>query len=65
MKAKNLTEYLAQSRLTQRALARALGISPSHLCDMLAGRRQPSLTVAVRIEQMTGVPIAALVRKAA
>lgn len=37
----------------QRDLADALGISQPHLSLLLAGRKRPSLDLAVRIEQVT------------
>jgi plasmid maintenance system antidote protein VapI len=38
----------------QRDLAEAFGISQPHLSLLLAGKKRPSLELAVRIEQMTG-----------
>ncbi len=43
----------------QRELAEAFGISRPHLSLLLAGKKRPSLELAVRIEQMTdgAVPV--------
>jgi DNA-binding XRE family transcriptional regulator len=41
---------------TQTALARHLGINVSTLNDILHGRKTPSLTLALKIESVTGIP---------
>ena len=48
--------YLAQHDMTQQDLADQLLIAPSHLSSILAGRETPSLSLAVAIEQLTGIP---------
>jgi transcriptional regulator with XRE-family HTH domain len=42
---------------TQRWLAGELGIAESTLSDVLRHRHQPSLTVALSLERITGVPV--------
>ena len=51
--------YLTETGRTQRALAAQLGISPSHLSEIVSGRKRPSLDVAFDIERATGgmVPV--------
>jgi HTH-type transcriptional regulator/antitoxin HigA len=45
------------SRYGQRtALARKLDISRPHLSKLLHGRLKPSLDVAVKLEDVTGIP---------
>ena len=65
-----LSEYLAKAQLTQREFARDVGVSASHLNEIVRGVKAPSSGVARRISDRTGgqVPftswpnIAALVR---
>ena len=38
----------------QRDLANALGISQPHLSLLMAGKKRPSLELAIRIERVTG-----------
>lgn len=47
--------WLRERGKTQNWLAAEVGITPSYLSLILAGRREPSLRVAVRLEQVTGV----------
>ena len=42
---------------SQLALAKALGISQSHLCNVLRGNRRASLGLALQIAKLTNVPI--------
>ena len=44
----------------KRSLAKQLHVSESYVSLIVAGKRQPSLDVALRIEQLTGVPAASL-----
>lgn len=48
--------YLAEHSLTQSQLADRLGISPSHLSEILTGKESASLRVAVDLERITGIP---------
>ena len=56
----SLDRYLEEAGQTQRELARQLGISKSHLSMIVNGDRQPSLPLALLIEEVTGVPVATL-----
>lgn len=46
-------------------LAEAVGVSRSYLCDIRKGRSRPSKELAQRISEITGVPVASLMRPAA
>jgi len=41
----------------QGALAKLCGISRSHLCNILGGKRRASLDVVLRLAKTTNVPI--------
>lgn len=41
----------------QQDLAKLLGISQSHLCNILRGNRRASLNLALQIAKLTNVPI--------
>jgi transcriptional regulator with XRE-family HTH domain len=48
-----LSDYLTQAQLTQREFARAVGVSPSHLNEIVRGVKSPSFSVARRISDRT------------
>lgn len=41
---------------SQNDLAREIGISPAYLSMILAGKRRPSLPLAFKLEEFTGIP---------
>ena len=41
----------------QQTLAKLVGISRSHLCNILGGKRRASLDVTLRLAKTTNVPI--------
>jgi transcriptional regulator with XRE-family HTH domain len=43
--------------VSQLELAKLLGISQSHLCNVLRGNRRASLNLALQIAKLTNVPI--------
>lgn len=45
---------------SQFELAKVLGISQSHLCNILRGHRSPSYRLAKRISDLTNVPLDAI-----
>lgn len=47
---------LSKRGITQKELAAELGIHETHLSAILAGRDFPSLSLAVRLENITGIP---------
>lgn len=64
-KFKSLAEYLTKTGTTQEALATRLGVTRPYISMIAAGDRQPSLALAIRIEEETGVPAAAMVMEKA
>jgi transcriptional regulator with XRE-family HTH domain len=61
---KTLAAYFEQTGKSKRSLAQRLEVSESYVSLIAAGKRQPSLSLALRIESMTGVPAEALVSQA-
>lgn len=51
-----LKERRARLRLTQRELARQLGVKPSHVAYLETNRRRPSLALVSRIADVLGLP---------
>lgn len=58
---RTLADYFEQTGTSQRALARQLGISKAYISLITSGDRQPSLPLAIRIVELTGVPMESLV----
>lgn len=54
-----LAEYCKRSRLKQYELADLLEMHETTLSQMLAGKRRPGLATALRIEDVTGIPVSA------
>jgi transcriptional regulator with XRE-family HTH domain len=48
-----LSDYLSQSQITQREFARDVGVSKSHLNEIIRGVKRPSPEVARRISDRT------------
>jgi DNA-binding transcriptional regulator YiaG len=58
--ATSLREYLREHRVSQGRFAIVtLGTANSTLQDWLSGRGKPSLVNALKIEQVTGIPVSA------
>lgn len=57
-----LATWLEASGRTQRDVARALCITPAHLCNLLQGKRTPSAALALRMAKLTGLDLSALLR---
>ena len=51
-----LREWLARQNMTGVALAGRVGIQPPMISMLINGVRVPSLSVAARIEDVTGIP---------
>lgn len=65
-KPRSLAEFLDRDGApTQEALAKRLNVTPSYVSMIAAGKRQPSLRLAFRIETLTGVPAESLVSREA
>jgi transcriptional regulator with XRE-family HTH domain len=48
--------FLATRNMTQRDLAAMVDISGAHLSTILSRRENPSLSLAVKLETITGIP---------
>ena len=60
-----VTDWLRERRHTQRWLARRLRVSPSYVAMILNGRRTPSLLLAKRLQDLTGIPATDFIRSRA
>lgn len=60
-----LAEWLTANGLSLRAAATRLKCSHQMVAGMREGRIAPGRTLAVRIEQVTGIPVAAWERECA
>ena len=49
----DLQAYMTQYDLRPADFAELLEVSTTHVYDLLSGRRQPSLVLAVQIEEVT------------
>lgn len=62
IKPRNLAAWFtANPTQRQEDLAKRLGIGQAHVSMLVNGERTPSLRLALRIEDITGVPVSALV----
>jgi transcriptional regulator with XRE-family HTH domain len=57
-----LRAWLKAARRTQRSLAEELGVSPPYIAMLIAGERTPSLPVAKRLQEITGIPATQFVK---
>jgi transcriptional regulator with XRE-family HTH domain len=57
--------FLKKVRRSQTSLARELGVSRVHLCNVLNGHDKPSLDLAARLEAVTKVPAGSWARRSA
>lgn len=53
---------LEERKMTQRELAREIGVSPSRINDFMTGRAEPSLKIAKRICLTLGITASAMLR---
>jgi transcriptional regulator with XRE-family HTH domain len=60
-----LAQWFERSGHTQRAIAERLGVTEAHLSRLISGERQPSLPLAVKISELTGVPASDLLSRVA
>jgi transcriptional regulator with XRE-family HTH domain len=56
-----LDAWRVRSKLNQKALAAALGVSNGYLSQILDGLRFPGRELSVQIETITGVPVSSWV----
>jgi transcriptional regulator with XRE-family HTH domain len=54
--------WLRNGGHTQRWLAQEIRVSPSYVAMILSGRRTPSLPVAKRLQDLTGIPATDFIR---
>lgn len=59
-----LDAHMRESKLTDAELARRVGVSRPHITKIRNGKRSPSLGVAVRIAEVTRLPVASLAGQA-
>lgn len=59
---RNLRAARIASDLTQTDLARKLGVAPSYLCDLEAGRRSPNLATLAPLAAALGIGVEKLVQ---
>jgi transcriptional regulator with XRE-family HTH domain len=52
-----LRQWLDRTGRRHTQVAIALGISKAHLSNLQSGLRQPSLPLAKRIAELTGIPV--------
>lgn len=57
----NLRAYLDKTGTSARVFAKRLGVDPAHVSHILAGRRVPSLPLALKIVDEANIPIESLV----
>lgn len=55
-----LRAYFDQTLTKQVDIAADLGISEAHLSNIVAGRRRPSVVLAVKLSMLTNVPVEAI-----
>lgn len=51
-----LKQWLLDNGLTQRDMASRLGITDAFMSAIILGKDSPGLSLAVRIENLTGIP---------
>lgn len=51
--------YLTAANMSQNELARRCGTSPQRMQQILNGESMPSLALAIRFEDLTGIPVRA------
>ncbi len=56
----NLRMYLVKTGTTQAALAKRLGVEPSHVSHIVSGRRFPSGQLAKKIVREANIPMESL-----
>ena len=57
--AQRLRAYLDRTKQNQAEFARESGFSEPFVSQLLTETRRPSITNAVRLEHLTGIPVAA------
>jgi DNA-binding transcriptional regulator YdaS (Cro superfamily) len=55
---KNLSSYLTDTGTSQTAMASGVGISKTHMSQLVSGARDPSIELALKIERATAGVVA-------
>jgi transcriptional regulator with XRE-family HTH domain len=58
---RDLAEFFEKTARPQQWLADEIDVDRSYISLLVSGQRQPSLSLALRIAELTGVPIESLV----
>jgi transcriptional regulator with XRE-family HTH domain len=58
---RTLNDYFQQTGDSQARLAKALRVSPGYVSMLRSGERQPALDMALKIHDLTGVPLESMV----
>jgi transcriptional regulator with XRE-family HTH domain len=58
----NLEMFFRKSGMSQRALAKRVGVDPTYISAIRNGRRVPSLTIAAKIAEVANIPIESLLK---
>jgi transcriptional regulator with XRE-family HTH domain len=51
---------LIRQKISQGEFTRRLGVTPAAINNYVSGKRRPRLTIALRIAELTGLPILVL-----
>lgn len=52
-----VTEWLEENSITLTQLAFDLGVSASYAQELIAGKMPVSITIAIQLEKLTGIPV--------
>lgn len=63
--ADELRQWMERAEKTHPDVAEAFGVTQAHIRHLLTGGRTPSLALALRIADVTGIPVAAWAREEA
>lgn len=61
----NLTEFFASGAMSREMAAKTLGISRGYLSQIEHGKRRIPLPLALRVRELTGVPLESLLPRSA
>ena len=58
-----LWDWMKETRTNQKQLARRMNVDPSLVCHWLTGGRVPSLYNAMKLSELTGIPMQLLIER--
>jgi DNA-binding XRE family transcriptional regulator len=61
MRYKNIAEYLKSKGMTETELAEKAGVTQACINQIKTGKRTPSWRVALRLKEITGIPLERLI----